>query len=84
MVRLTFQIIRDYLKLFFQIVRQSPVLGWRLGGAAAGVGVQSEASPSRRREKESSEKEQNICDTFNIIIICFVSIIFALMRINTN
>ena len=75
MVRLTFQIIRDYLKLFFQIVRQSPVLGWRLGGAAAGVGVQSEASPSRRREKESSEKEQNICDTFNIIIICFVSII---------
>ena len=51
------------------------MLGWRLGGAAAGVGVQSEASPSRRREKESSEKEQNICDTFNIIIICFVSII---------
>ena len=57
MVRLTFQIIRDYLKLFFQIVRQSPVLGWRLGGAAAGVGVSQKpvrvAGGKRNRQKKN-------------------------------
>ena len=34
-----------------------------LGGAAAGVGLQTEVSPSRGREKESSEQQNNICDT---------------------